>query len=69
MIGISLNLAKAWQLVRDNPEYWKAEYPDSPPWCRAKAPYYHWATDEPKNFKAVGKGYNNIVDGAIYQVE
>ena len=60
-----MNLTKAWQLVRDNPEYWKAEYPDSPPWCRAKAPYYHWATDEPKNFKAVGKGYNNIVDGAI----
>ena len=53
-----MNLTKAWQLVRDNPEYWKAEYPDSPPWCRAKAPYYHWATDEPKNFKAVVKGYN-----------
>ena len=55
--GINVNLTKAWTLVDENPDYWKAEDPNSPPWCRAKAPYYHWATDEPKNFKAVGTSY------------
>ena len=55
---LDFNGHKNWTLVEDNPDYWKAEDPNSPPWCRAKAPYYHWATDEPKNFKAVGKSYN-----------
>ena len=40
----------------DNDEYWNLE---KPPTCRTPAKYYHWATDEPKNFKAIGKGYKD----------
>lgn len=43
---------KAW----DTAEYWNME---KPPSCHLEAPYYHWATDEPKNFKAVGKYHRN----------
>jgi len=30
-----------------------------PPSCRSTAPFYHWATDEPRNFKAIGKQHRN----------
>ena len=55
---LDFNGHKNWTLVEDNPDYYKNDGENTPPWCRTKALYYHWATDEPKNFKAVGKSYN-----------
>ena len=62
---LKFNGEQSTTLVEQNPNYWKADEIDennTPPWCRAKSFYYHWATDEPKNFKAVGKGYNLVTE-------
>ena len=68
---LDFNGWKNWTLVEQNPDYWKADVVDennTPPWCRAKSFYYHWATDEPKNFKAVGKGYNFVTEKDGYKM-
>lgn len=59
---LDFNGHKNWTLVEDNPDYYKNDGENTPPWCRTKALYYHWATDEPKNFKAVGKYHRNPRD-------
>ena len=63
--NVKFNGEQSTTLVEQNPNYWKADEIDennTPPWCHAKSFYYHWATDEPKNFKAVGKGYNLVTE-------
>jgi len=70
---LDFNGHKNWTLVEQNPNYWKADVIDennTPPWCRAKSFYYHWATDEPKNFKAVGKYHRNPTEAekSLYAV-
>merc|ERR1712131_307597 len=58
MLGFSYSSTMR-PLSWDNSDIWNLA---TPPTCRTPPLYYHWATGEPKNFKAIGKFHRNPTD-------